>query len=129
MSVGISRGQDFPDRSTDAIRGQFNPTDHDCMKKFTVTIPRLGSRVRGLHILGAAYEGTLTTVRGHTINPDLFEFTITFDAPIDLGSRPKNRGKDIRAAIITTCDLRSMFEGDTRWKDGHGGYFEIISAA
>lgn len=90
-------------------------------------LPTAGAKVIGKHILGAAYSGVITKVRVHTMNPDLIEFTIAFDAPTQLGQRNGNMCDDIRTAIITTVDLRGMLNGETRWSGGHGDWFSTLS--
>lgn len=87
--------------------------------------PQAGDRVRGKHIFGNSYVGTITESRPHTMDRDRTVVFIRFDSPTDLGISPSVKTGDVRAGICTEV-YPPAFKGDTQWQDGHGSSFEIL---
>jgi len=97
-----------------------------------MNLPSVNDRVSGVHILGAPYKGTITNVRQHSINADLFECMIVLDEQTQFGDRVGNRGNDFRTELIATLDMRICQFGikykhnPIDWTDGNGGYFNTL---
>lgn len=92
------------------------------------SIPSLsaGLRVRGTHIFGNKYSGTISSVRCHTIDPERMVVFINFDTPTDLGVSPSVKTGDVRTSICTEV-YSPKFAGDKTWQSGTGDSFEIVS--
>lgn len=93
-----------------------------------MNLPQVNDKVSGVHILGAPYKGTITNVRQHSINPDLFECMIVLDERTQFGDRIGNRGMDFRTELIASFDLRriNLKAKTIDWTDGNGGYFNVL---
>ncbi len=87
-----------------------------------------GMRVKGVHLFGNPFIGTIESVRPHTVDRIRFVVFIKFDTPTDLGLSPKTKTGDIRQGICTEVDP-PQFKGDTKWQGGSGEWFEIIEPA
>jgi hypothetical protein len=81
------------------------------------TLPEVGQKVIGKHILGKSYSGVITGRRPYYGNNDQVYFDIAFDKPTLLAEN------DIREVICLDVDY--PMKGDKKWQDGHGGWFEV----
>jgi hypothetical protein len=104
-----------------------------------MNLPQVNDNVIGRHILGAPYSGTITNVRQHSINADLFECMIVLSKPTQFGWTKDNQCDDVRTELIASFDLRITYSVSKlvtdalgrkpkliAWTDGNGGYFNVL---
>jgi len=89
-----------------------------CLNMKYENLPEVSQKVIGKHILGENYSGIIVGRRPNYMNPDLIHFDITFDKPTLLAEN------DIREAIC--LDVEFIMKGETKWQDGHGGWFKVV---
>ena len=71
-------------------------------------------------MFGNDFSGIIIESRLHACTRELTVVTIQFDKPTFIGIKQDGYNRE-----FISMNVETPVQGDTKWQDGHGGFFEV----